>query len=112
MLLQKYDQIFHDQINAGMIEEVNTEGLVGKVTYLPHKEVIRNGSTTTKVRIVVDASATLKTEKSKRYSVCWTMFKPRVIQTAAAVPNISHCNNSRNGKGIFTNKCTKEKIGT
>ena len=108
MLLQKYDQIFHDQINAGMIEEVNTEGLVGKVTYLPHKEVIRNGSTTTKV----NASATLKTEKSKRYSVCWTMFKPRVIQTAAAVPNISHCNNSRNGKGIFTNKCMKEKIGT
>ena len=33
MLLQKHDQIFHDQINAGMIEEVNTEGLVGKVTF-------------------------------------------------------------------------------
>ena len=60
MLLQKYDQIFQDQINAGMIEEVNTEGLVGNVTYLLHKEVIRNDSTTTKVRIVYDASAKLK----------------------------------------------------
>ena len=64
MLLQKYDQIFQDQINAGMIEEVNTEGLVGNVTYLPRKEVLRNESTTTKVRIVCDASAKLKTEVS------------------------------------------------
>ena len=35
----KYDQIFQNQINAGMIEEVNTEGLVGNVTYLPHKKL-------------------------------------------------------------------------
>ena len=47
-----------------MIEKVNTEGLVGNVTYLPHKEVIRNGSTATKVRIVFDASAKLKNEVS------------------------------------------------
>ena len=64
ILLQKYDQIFQDQINAGMVEEVETEGLVGNVTYLPHKEVIRNGSTATKVRIVFDASAKLKNEVS------------------------------------------------
>ena len=64
MLLKKYDQIFQDQINAGMIEEVSTEGLVGNVTYLPHKEALREESTTTKVRIVFDASAKLKNEVS------------------------------------------------
>ena len=35
----KYDQFFQNQINAGMIEEVNTEELVGNVTYLPHKKL-------------------------------------------------------------------------
>ena len=64
MLVQKYDQIFQDQIKAGMIEEVNKEGLAGNVTYLPHKEVIRNESTTTKVRILFDVSAKLKNEVS------------------------------------------------
>ena len=64
MLLQKYDQIFQDQINAGMIKEVKTEGLVGNVTYLPHKEVLRNESTTTKVRIVFDPSVKLKNKVS------------------------------------------------
>ena len=34
-------------IFVGMIEEVNAEGLVGNVTYLPHKEVIKNECTTT-----------------------------------------------------------------
>ena len=64
MLLQKYDQIFQDQINGGMIEQVNTEVLVGNVTCLPHKEIIKNESTTTKVRMVFDASAKLKHEVS------------------------------------------------
>ena len=51
-------------IFVGMIEEVNAEGLVGNVTYLPHKEVIKNECTTTKVRIVFDTSAKLKHEVS------------------------------------------------
>ena len=46
-----------------MIEKVNTEGLVGNVTYLPHKEVTKNKSTI-KVRIVFNASAKLKHEVS------------------------------------------------
>ena len=70
MFLQKYDPIFQDQINAGMIEEVNTEGLVGNVTYLPHKEVIKNESITIKVRIVFDASAKLKHEVSLNDILC------------------------------------------
>ena len=64
MLLQKYDQNFQDQIKVGMIEEVNREGLVGNVTYLLHKEAIKNESTTAKVRIVFDASTKLKNKVS------------------------------------------------
>ena len=47
-----------------MIEELNTEGLVGNVTFLPHRESIRNESTTTKVSVVFDTSAKSKNEVS------------------------------------------------
>ena len=64
ILLRKYDQIFQDQFNEGIIEEVSSEGFIGSTTYLPHKEVVKNESSTTKVRIVFDASAKLKNEVS------------------------------------------------
>ena len=60
ILLRKYDQIFQDQLNEGIIEEVSTEGSIGNITYLPHKEVVKNERSTTKLRIVFDASAKLR----------------------------------------------------
>lgn len=64
ILLRKYDNIIQEQLQSGIIEEVTTEGLVGNTTYLPHKEVIKNESSTTKVRIVYDASAKLREQPS------------------------------------------------
>ena len=40
-----------------MIERVESRGDVGEVTYLPHRAVVRENKSTTKVRIVYDASA-------------------------------------------------------
>ena len=57
MILKQYDEIIQDQLEHGIIEEVKSDGVVGNVTYLPYKEVIKNQSPTTKVRIVYNASA-------------------------------------------------------
>ena len=56
-LLNQYDNIFKEQLKTGNIEEVNEEGVSGETHYIPHHPVIRNDKTTTKVRIVFDASA-------------------------------------------------------
>ena len=45
-----YDE-FKDKIR------LRENGTLGNITYLPHREVIRNDKTTTKVRVVFDASA-------------------------------------------------------
>ena len=64
ILLRKYDEIIKDQLNKGMIEEVTTEGLVGSTTYLPHRPVIDEERSSTKIRIVYDGSVKLKDEVS------------------------------------------------
>ena len=55
-LLKQYDNIFKQQLKTGIIEEVNEVGVVEQTHYIPHHPVIRNGKTTTKVRIVFDTS--------------------------------------------------------
>ena len=59
-LLKHYDDIFQEQLQAGIIEEVHDEGECGIVTYLPHSEVAKDQSITTKVWIIFDPSARLK----------------------------------------------------
>ena len=56
-LLKDYDNVFKEQLKLGIIEEVEGPGEVGHVTYLPHREVIREDKTSTKLRVVFDASA-------------------------------------------------------
>ena len=56
-MLQKYDQIIKNQLDEGIVEKVKTEPIMGEVTYSPHRHVIREDKTTTKVRIVYDLSA-------------------------------------------------------
>ena len=52
-----YDNVFKEQLKLGIIEEVEGAGEVGHVTYLPHREVTREDKTSTKLRVVFDASA-------------------------------------------------------
>ncbi|XP_065195843.1 uncharacterized protein LOC135827242 [Sycon ciliatum] len=60
-ILRHYDQTIRDQHASGIIEEVPNAVPTGPVHYLPHQCVQRQASTTTKLRIVYDASA--KTNK-------------------------------------------------
>ena len=57
-LKNKYDDVIQDQLKCGVIEEVTTDkGTAGNLTYLPHREVIREDKSSTKIRVVFDASA-------------------------------------------------------
>ena len=56
-LLNDYDNVFKEQLKLGIIEEVEEPGEVGHVTYLPYREIIREDKTSTKLRVVFDASA-------------------------------------------------------
>ena len=56
---KEYDNVIKDQLEKGIVEKVdlNEPTEVGKVSYLPHKMVIREDKDTTKLRVVFDASA-------------------------------------------------------
>ena len=58
-LQKNYEEIINDQESAGIIEEIKNEGksVVGKTYYMPHHAVIRQDKSTSKVRIVYDASS-------------------------------------------------------
>lgn len=57
-VLREYDAIIHDQLKSGIIEVVPAGEVPPKTThYLPHHAVVRRNKSTTKVRVVYDASA-------------------------------------------------------
>ena len=59
-LKRKYGKVFKEQLACGVIERTEGPGLPGSTTYLPHREVLKNKSASTKIRIVFDGSAKRK----------------------------------------------------
>ena len=55
-VLLQYDEVISQQIKEGIVEQVTALEPVGRVHYLPHRAVIREGAETTKLRVVCDAS--------------------------------------------------------
>ena len=58
--LHKYDSILKDQLGKGVIETVNGVDSGAMIHYLPHHAVVTPTKSTTKLRIVYDASAKTK----------------------------------------------------
>ena len=56
-LLNEYGEIFDEYLKLGIIEEVQTQGDTGRVVYIPHKEVVKEDRSSTKIRILFDATA-------------------------------------------------------
>ncbi|KRZ08573.1 hypothetical protein T4B_14298 [Trichinella pseudospiralis] len=55
---KEYDEVIKNYMDRGWIEETDEkEGIPGKTWYLPHHAVYRDDKTTTRCRIVFDASA-------------------------------------------------------
>ena len=57
-ILAEYNSIIQSQLKQGIVKLVNspTEEKNHRVHYLPHHAVIRRSATTTKIRVVYDAS--------------------------------------------------------
>jgi hypothetical protein len=56
-LLRAYDDVIREQLKSGIVERVHEKGDVPtQVHYLPHHPVVKKDKTTTKVRVVYDAS--------------------------------------------------------
>ena len=64
-LLNEYNKVFDKYLNLGILEKVRVESIVGEVVYLPHKEVTKEDRSTTKFRIVFDASVKYEGTSSK-----------------------------------------------
>ena len=57
-ILREYDDIIQDQLKKGIVESVlETDPASNRHHYLPHHAIIRTDKTTTKLRVVYDASA-------------------------------------------------------
>lgn len=59
-LLEKYSTVLKEQLQNGIIEKVTQNKKDGLCHYLPHHAVVKPDHTTTKLRIVYDASAKTK----------------------------------------------------
>ena len=63
-LVDKYDAVIENQLELGVIEKVTNNRKDTAKHYIPHHAVIKPDKTTTKVRVVYDASA--KTNKGQK----------------------------------------------
>lgn len=62
--LEAYQNVFDEWLREGIIEEVPIDEIHNASHYLPHRPVIKERSSTTKVRPVFDASAHVKNQPS------------------------------------------------
>lgn len=56
-LSKAYNEVFQQYVNEGFIEEVPSKNVTKPIYYMPHRPVIKESSSTTKVRPVFDASS-------------------------------------------------------
>jgi hypothetical protein len=56
-VVEKFDTVIQDQLKKGIIKNVNEYDSDGIQNYIPHHAVITPQKTTTKIRVVYDASA-------------------------------------------------------
>lgn len=56
-LYAQYDQVFQEYLAEGIIEEVAKFETKNLVYYMPHHPIVKESRTTTKLRVVFDASS-------------------------------------------------------
>ena len=68
-LIKQYDNVIQEQLRLGVIERVKPGPSDSIIHYIPHHAVVNPTKTTTKVRVVCDASAKTK-EDNKSLNDC------------------------------------------
>nr|GBM70276.1 hypothetical protein AVEN_62568-1 [Araneus ventricosus] len=62
---KEYKQVINDQIKDGIVEKVDPNATRGeRIYYIPHRAVLRKNHSSTKLRVVYDASSKDKNQKS------------------------------------------------
>ena len=56
-LRNENEQIVQNQMKDGIVEKVTERSASKRVFYMPHKPVVKENASTTKVRMIFDASA-------------------------------------------------------
>ena len=56
-LLEAYDKVIKEQLELGTVKKVPESEALGRIHYLPHHLVVREDKTTSKVRVIYDASS-------------------------------------------------------
>ena len=97
----KTEKVFKEQLDCGVIERTEGPGLPGSTAYLPHREVLKNESASTKIRIVFDGSA----KRKDNVSLNDILYKgpsltPSLYENVDKIQIISDRNYSRYREGI------------
>ena len=66
-LIEKYDDIIQNQLQLGVIEKVTNNRKDTTKHYIPHHAVINPDTTSTKVRVIYDASAKINNGQKSLY---------------------------------------------
>eukprot|EP00731_Ephydatia_muelleri_P025583 Em0017g666a len=110
-ILLEYDTTIKTQLQQGIIERVEEPKIVDTsgVHYIPHHAVIRRDKTTTKLRIVYDASS-----KTDGFSLndCLNpgpKFDQRILDILCRFPSPQSCCDSRHRKGIPIDLCCSKR---
>uniref|UniRef100_A0A1I7VWU5 Reverse transcriptase domain-containing protein n=1 Tax=Loa loa TaxID=7209 RepID=A0A1I7VWU5_LOALO len=67
-LLECYDEYFKNLLEEGVIEKIRSQNETSRISYLPHQTVVTPQKSTTKLRVVFDASA--KTNEGPSLNEC------------------------------------------
>lgn len=76
-IMEKYNGVIKDQLQKGVIGKIDRETTEGQIRhYLPHHAVLNPQMSTTKLRVVYDASAKTKTTNRSLNEClcCWTVM--------------------------------------
>lgn len=98
-MLERYNNVIHDQLTQGIVEPVTGEEK-GREFYIPRKPVIRETAESTKLRIVYDASARAH-EKAPSWNesletgaplqnLLWSVLVRNHLRSAAIAGDLKH----------------------
>ena len=89
-ILAEYDQILCEQERLGINRNSSrreVKGKAGQISYIPFKEIICRNKSTTRLRVVYDASATINKISLNQCLHTSPLLLPKITDMLLSVPN-------------------------